>query len=183
MRQRRRSTPDDGRFEGSAPEGVDPSELPEADPEQAARNIVLRSLTRAPRTRQQLADLLAERGIAQDVAEHVLDRFTEVGLINDEQYAELYVRSRRTTRGLAPRVLAQELRQKGIDDSIVERLLADISPDDDRELAVDLVQRKLASTASLAPEKRTQRLVSMLVRKGYSVGLAYEVVREALTDE
>ena len=168
-------------IEGSAPDGVDPLDLPEADPEQSARNIVLRSLTRAPRTRGQLADLLAERGIPDEIAIRVLDRMTEVGLINDEQFAEMYVRSRRATRGIAPRVLAQELRLKGIDPDTAEAALRDITPEDDRVLASDLVARKLASTASLAPEKRTQRLVSMLVRKGFPVGLAYEVVREAIT--
>lgn len=185
MRQqrRRRSTNSPQTTEGSVPEGADPSAVVEADPEQVARNIVLRSLTRAPRTRQQLADLLAERGVPEEVANTVLGRMTDVGLINDTEFAEMYVRSRRATRGLAPRVLATEMRQKGLAPDIIETALADITLGDDRALAADLVARKLAATANLDRERRTRRLVSMLVRKGYGPGLAFDVVREALGAE
>lgn len=185
MRQqrRRRSTSNPQTNEGSVPEGADPSTVVDADPEQVARNIVLRSLTRAPRTRQQLADLLAERGVPEDVANTVLGRMADVGLINDTEFAEMYVRSRRATRGLAPRVLATEMRQKGLAPEVIETALADITAGDDRALAADLVARKLAATANLDRERRTRRLVSMLVRKGYGPGLAFDVVREALGAE
>lgn len=170
--------------EGSAPDlGVDPSSQGEADPATAARNIVLRRLTRAPQSRAQLADVLAERGIPEAIAEHVLNRMTDVGLINDAEYAAMYVRSRRATRGLAPRVLAQELRQKGIADDLIADSLRDISQDDDRVLARSLVLKKLSSTAGLDPQARSRRLASMLIRKGFGQGLAFDVVREALKDE
>ena len=108
---------------------------------------------------------------------------TDVGLINDAEYAAMYVRSRRATRGLAPRVLAQELRQKGIADDLIADSLQDITHDDDRELARSLVVKKLSSTAGLDPQARSRRLASMLIRKGFGQGLAFDVVREALKDE
>lgn len=147
-----------------------------------AKNMVLRKLTRAPQTRQQLADYLLERGITEVVADEVLGRMTEVGLINDVEFAAMFVRSKRASRGLAPRVLAQELRQRGVDADIIEQELAGISPADDRELAETLVARKLTSVARFDVETRTRRLTSMLVRKGFNAGLAYEVVREAIRD-
>jgi len=169
------------RDEGSAPDiGVDPSSQGEADPATAARNIVLRRLTRAPQTRAQLAEALAAKGIPDDVADSVLDRMTDVGLINDAEFAALYVRSRRSSRGLAPRVLAQELRQKGVDAELIDAELGGISHEDDRALAESLVARRLGSTAGLDPEARARRLAGMLIRKGFSAGLAYEIVREAL---
>jgi regulatory protein len=170
--------------EGSAPDlGVDPSSQGEADPATAARNIVLRRLTRAPQTRAQLADALAAKGIADDVAEQVLDRMTDVGLINDAEFAALYVRSRRSSRGLAPRVLAQELRAKGVDAELIDAELGGISHDDDRALAESLVARKLAATAGLDPEARTRRLAGMLIRKGFHPGMSFDIVRSALHDD
>lgn len=170
--------------EGSAPDlGVDPSSQGEADPATAARNIVLRRLTRAPQTRAQLAEALAAKGIPDDVAEQVLNRMTEVGLINDAEYTALYVRSRRASRGLAPRVLAQELRQKGVDDELIAAELGEIAHEDDRALAESLVARKLGSTAGLDPEARTRRLASMLIRKGFGPGMAFEVVKTALRQD
>jgi len=173
---------DDG--SGSAPDfGVDPSSQGEADPATAARNIVLRRLTRAPQTRAQLAEALAAKGIPEDVADEVLNRMTEVGLINDAEYAALYVHSRRASRGLAPRVLAQELRQKGVVDEVIAAEVGGITYDDDRALAESLVARRMASTAGLDPDPRARRLASMLIRKGFSPGMAFDIVRAALRDE
>ncbi len=170
--------------EGSAPDlGVDPSSRGEADPTTAARNIVLRRLARAPQTRAQLADAIAAKGIPDDIAEAVLNRMTEVGLINDAEYVALYVRSRRATRGLAPRVLAQELRQKGVDDELIDAALCEITHDEDRALAESLVAKRLSATAGLDPEARIRRLSSMLIRKGFSPGMAFEIVKNALHQE
>lgn len=170
--------------EGSAPDlGVDPSSRGEADPATAARNIVLRRLTRAPQTRAQLAEVLAAKGIPDDVADQVLNRMAEVGLINDAEFAALYVRSRRATRGLAPRILAQELRQKGVADELIAAEVGEITYEEDRALAESLVARKLASTAGLDPDVRARRLASMLMRKGFNPGMAFDIVRAALRDE
>ena len=88
----------------------------EPDPHDVARQIVLRQLAMAPRSRQQLRDKLRQRGCADDVAEAVLDRMADVGLVDDEAYAAMLVRSKQTGRGLAARALARELRTKGVDD-------------------------------------------------------------------
>jgi regulatory protein len=155
-------------------------ETPDADPESVARSIVLRQLTMAPRSRAQLADKLAQRGADEAVAERVLDRFEEVGLVDDAAFAEGWVRSRQATRGLSRRALAHELRSKGIDDELARATLDQVDDESEVELARGLVARRLASVRGLPPDKQVNRLVGMLARKGYSSGLAFRVVREAL---
>ena len=145
-----------------------------------ARNMVLRKLTRAPQTRQQLADYLTERGISEDICNAVLGRMSDVGLINDAEYAAMFVRSKRNSRGLAPRVLAQELRQRGVDAAIIDEELAGITPEDDRELARTLVRKKLSSVARFDRDTQIRRLTGMLLRKGFNSGLAFEIVRDEL---
>ncbi len=113
-----------------------------------------------------------------DAAEVVLDRFTEVGLIDDEAYAAAWVASRQRGRGLAPRALSAELRRKGVADVVVREAVAAVSRDDEVAAARVLVERRLPALRGLAPEVRTRRLVSMLARKGYSAGVAYAVVRD-----
>ena len=147
-----------------------------------ARAIVLRQLTMAPRSRAQLADKLAERGADDAVAQRVLDRFEEVGLVDDEAFAEMLVRSQRAGRGLARRALAHELRRKGVDDDTAQATLDDIDDDSERELARGLVERKLRSLRAVPPDKQVSRLMGMLARKGYPGGLALSVVREVLDD-
>ena len=148
-----------------------------------ARRIVLRKLTAAPRTRAQLADDLAARDVPDDVAERVLDRFTEVGLVDDEAFADAWVRSRAASRGLSRRALSHELRHKGVDDDAVAAAVEQISADDEAATARRLVDRRLAGTRGLTYEARVRRLAGMLARKGYPGGMALSVVRDAIAQD
>ncbi|WP_233495831.1 regulatory protein RecX [Geodermatophilus sp. TF02-6] len=153
------------------------------DPEQVARSICLRALTGAPKTRRQLADLLAGRGVPDDAAERVLDRFSEVGLIDDAAFARAWVTSRQAGRGLARRALKTELRAKGIDGEVAEEALAQVDDEDEWGAARRLVERRLPSLRRVDRATAERRLVGMLTRKGYGSGLAVWVVREALDQD
>ncbi|MFC8718326.1 recombination regulator RecX [Kitasatospora sp. NPDC057198] len=153
---------------------------PEGDPAERARDVCLRLLTGAAKSRKQLADALRRKEIPDEVAEQVLDRLEEVGLIDDAAFAEAWVESRHAVRGLSRRALAQELRTKGVTGETAERALLQVDADDETEAARALVVRKLRSTAGLERAVRTRRLVGVLARRGYAEGLAYRVVREAL---
>lgn len=152
----------------------------EPDAEDVARQIVLRQLAMAPRSRKQLADKLRQRGCADDVAERVLDRMTEVGLIDDEAYAGMLVRSQQASRGLARRALARELRTKGVDDETAQAALEEVRPEDEREQAERLVAKKLRTMHGLDATVQTRRLAGMLARKGYPGDLSMQVIREAV---
>lgn len=147
-----------------------------------ARRILLARLTDQPRTRAELAAHLATKGVPEEAATRVLDRFAEVGLIDDAAYARAWIGSRLAGRGLARRALAAELRRKGIPDEIARAALEEVDPDDEVEVARRLVRRKLRTTAGLAPQVRARRLVAMLARKGFGAGVAYAVVRDALAE-
>ncbi|MER6132314.1 recombination regulator RecX [Streptomyces sp. NPDC001815] len=156
---------------------------PPGDPAERARAICLRLLTGTPRTRKQLADALRKREIPDDVADEVLSRFEEVGLINDGAFADAWVESRHHGRGLARRALAQELRNKGVDATLIDEAVGQLDSDQEEATARDLVARKLRSTRGLDRDKRIRRLAGMLARKGYSQGTALRVVRQALEEE
>jgi regulatory protein len=130
-----------------------------------------------------LAELLASRGIPDDVAVAVLDRYEEVGLIDDSSFAALWVESRQRGRGLARRALRQELTQRGISNEVVDASLSAITVEDERAAARALVMSKLRSTSRLERQARVRRLVGMLARRGYSSGMAMSVVLEALGDD
>ncbi len=156
---------------------------PDADPESVARSILLARLTDRPRSRAELAESLAKKHVPDDVATRLLDRFEEVGLVDDEAFARAWVDSRQRTKGTASRVLSMELRRKGVDDEIVREVLAEVDPDEERETAHRLVQRKLRSVQGLDPSVQVRRLTSMLARKGYAPQVAFDVVREELESE
>ena len=155
----------------------------EASPEAVARQICLRMLTAAPRTRAQLADALRRRGVPDDVAEEVLGRFADVKLIDDAMFATAWVESRHHGRGLSGRALAAELRHRGVASEDIQAAVGHLGPEQETATARSLVARKLAATRGQPVPARMRRLVGVLARKGYSPSLAYRVAREALEQE
>lgn len=164
-----------------APPPDDPEAVaPEADADAVAKAIVLRQLSMAPRSRAQLEKKLRQRGCDDEVAARVLDRMTEVGLVDDEAYAQLLVRSRQSGKGLARRALAHELRKQGIDQEVADEALGQVGAGDERVKAEQLVAKKLRTMRGLAPDVQARRLAGMLARKGYPGELAWPVIRDAI---
>ncbi len=165
----------------SAPPPEDPvAQGPAADPEAVARKILLDTLTGQARSRKELADKLAKKLVPTEIAERLLDRFEEVGLVDDEAFARLWVSHRQPGKGLARRALAQELRRKGIDDEVAREVLDEIDPADEEQAARRLVRKKLRTLTRVDDTTATRRLVGLLARKGYGSGMSYAIVRDEL---
>jgi regulatory protein len=156
---------------------------PEADHEAVARKILLDQLTGQARSRAELATKLAKKQVPQDVAERLLDRFEEVGLVDDAAFARDWVQSRQPGRGLARRALAAELRRKGVAQEVIAEAVEAVEPEDELQSARQLVRRKLPSMHRFDDVTKIRRLTGMLARKGYSPGLAYSVVREEIAGD
>jgi regulatory protein len=110
----------------------------------------------------------------------VLDRFTEVGLIDDAALADGYALAQHRERGLAGRAVALRLRQRGVAEDAVRAAVDQIGGDSELMAARMLVERRLRSLRGLGPQVQARRLVSLLARKGYSSSVAHRVVREGL---
>jgi regulatory protein len=151
---------------------------PDADAEAVARKILLDQLTGRARSRKELADRLASKRVPADIATALLDRFEEVGLIDDEAFARLWITDRQRSKGLASRALSQELRRKGVADEVVQEALDEVEPGAEEEAARSLVRKKLRTLTRVDDATATRRLVGMLARKGYPSGLAFSVVRD-----
>jgi regulatory protein len=153
---------------------------PPRAPAEVAREIVLQQLSLAARTRSQLRTVLRRRGIPDDVAEAVLDRYTELDLVDDEAFAQQWVASRHGSKHLSRRALAHELRHKGVEDEVVRSAVDTVTPEDELEAARRLVRSRLGSVRDPDPARRARRLVGMLARKGYGSGPAWSAVKDVL---
>lgn len=152
--------------------------------EEQARALCLRLLTARSRTRAELAGQLTKRGYPDDVSNRVLDRLAGVGLVDDTDFAEQWVQSRRANSGKSRRALAAELHTKGVDNQVIDAVLAGIDAGAERERAEQLVRTKLRrEVLSEDDTKVTRRLVGMLARRGYSQTVACEVVLGELAAE
>jgi regulatory protein len=172
-----------GRVAETPPDPV--AEGPDADPESVARKILLDQLTGRARSRKELADKLATRNVPPEIATRLLDRFEEVGLVDDEAFARSWIASRRSVgsgggKGLARRALAQELRRKGVDDEVARETLDEIDPDEEEAAARALVRKRLRSLSRVDDATALRRLVGMLARKGYGSGMSFAVAKSEL---
>ncbi len=161
-----------------------PPSTSEPSREEQARALCLRLLTARARTRAELSAQLVKRGYLDDVRAVVLDRLASVGLIDDAEFAEQWVESRRSSAGKGKRALAAELHTKGVDNDVITTVLAGIDAGAERDRAEQLVQAKLRRENLDGDQARVaRRLVAMLARRGYDQTMAYNVVSVQLNLE
>jgi regulatory protein len=146
--------------------------------------LCLRLLTARSRTRAELAGQLAKRGYPDDVSTRVLDRLATIGLVDDADFAEQWVHSRRANAGKGKHALAAELHTKGVDNDVITAVLSGIRPAAERGRAEQLVQARLRRESLGDDDARvSRRLVAMLARRGFDQTMAYDVVSTQLAAE
>ena len=161
-----------------------PPSISEPSREEQARALCLRLLTARSRTRAELAGQLAKRGYPDDVSARVLDRLAAVGLVDDTDFAEQWVHSRRANATKGKRALAAELHTKGIDDDVITAVLGGIDAGAERDRAEQLVRARLRRETLADDDARvSRRLVAMLARRGYGQTMACDVVSAELAAE
>ncbi|HAP96878.1 MAG TPA: recombination regulator RecX [Cutibacterium acnes] len=151
-----------------------------------AREICLKRLDRRANTRGELADVLDSKGVPEPVREAVLDRLTEVGLIDDADFANRWTASRHGMRGLSRRAVAAELSRKGVDSHIIEDATSQITDADELDAATELAITKLRAGYGIEEARLTRRVLGTLARKGYGPHIAWAAIcaaRDELGEE
>ena len=164
----------------SKPEtGEAPRKLSPERQAQRSRNVLLYQLGRGAKSAHTLRQILEKREIDFEIAEAAIQRFIEVGLIDDLAYAETVVNSRQKFKGLAKSAIKRELSQKGVDAIIVERVTSEITIDDELAMAIELADKRAGRMAYLEKVVRQRRLSGYLSRKGYSSSIVTVAVKHA----
>jgi regulatory protein len=152
----------------------------DADPEAIARTIVLRKLTAQARTRHELAVALRARNVPEEAAAKLLDRLSEVGLVDDAAFAEDWVASRQQRRHLSRSALRQELQRRGLSREQIDQALEQVGPGEEYQAALELARRKYATMSGLEPSVCYRRLAGTLARRGFGPATASRVLRDVL---
>lgn len=170
------------RAAGEEPADRSVQDDPAADPMAVAREIALRQLTVRARSRAELAQALRKRNVPDDIARQVLDRFTDVGLIDDAAFAGQWVASGgRRQRSRA--ALRHELLGKGLASEVVAQAISEVSDDDEYAAALALARKRAAASRDLPGPTKYRRVLGALARRGFPSGLAHRAAREALGEE
>ncbi len=153
----------------------------EREEEKSAKAICLRLLASSARPRANLAQKLRTRGIGEPVITRVLDRFTEVGLIDDDAYAGAYVAAKQRERALSRHALGAELRRKGVDEAVVSGALESVDTQAEESRAAELLAKRVAGVSAAGPVAARRRLLALLHRRGYPAEMSIRLVDEALS--
>ena len=156
--------------------------LSRSDDEQAARDTCLRLLSRRARSAGELRERLRTGGFSTDVAEGVLSNLEDAGLIDDEEFARSWVAGRKAAGGASRRRIAWELRRKGVDRDLIERVLRE-EMDDRTELgqAAQLARKKLRGQR--VDGKELSRLRRHLLGRGFGFDTVDRVLQAVAREE
>lgn len=158
--------------------------------EDRALSYTLRLLKTRPRTCFEVAARLQERGLPGFQIDSVLQQLTKLQLLDDARFARDWVRWRDRFHPSGAYLLQHELEEKGVEAAVIEAVLAERETADWREdigikcdistdasLAADLVRRRQERMADVPIEKQRQRLLQLLLRRGFDPGVSYQVVK------
>ncbi len=161
---------------------VPPAELPPEERYKKAKEICFDLLAVRARTQEELRQALRRKGFDEETSETLLGKLDRAGLVNDAEFAELWVKSRHTTQGLSRTALMAELRRKGVDDEVAAQAAGEVDRESEEQMARELVRKRLGSLGNVDEQTALRRLLGFLARKGYPQGLAYTVIKEELRE-
>ncbi|MEC3974018.1 regulatory protein RecX [Amycolatopsis sp. H20-H5] len=161
---------------------MDPAELPPDERRKKAKEICFDLLAVRARTKDELRQALKRKGFDEETSETLIGKLDEAGLVNDAEFAELWVRSRHANQGLARNALLAELKRKGVDGEIAVQAAGEVDREAEEERARELVRKRMRSLGNVDEQAAIRRLLGFLARKGYPQGLAYTVIREELRE-
>lgn len=141
-------------------------------------SIALFALAPRAKSRDELLTQLLKRGVESETANSVLDSLELQGLLNDLEFAKLWSESRQRAKKLSKRVIAGELRAKGVSQDIINEVIEAIDDEAEYRQAFLLAERKYNSISHLDPEVIYRRISGLLARKGYGHGVCAKIMRE-----
>ena len=159
-------------------------QLQTEDARERAYQQAMLFLSYRARSESEIRQNLRKHEIPESVIEQTLERLRQDGLANDPQFAQAWVENRSTFRPRSRRMMALELRQKGLNDEAVASAVANV---DDEALAYEAAQKKVARYKTLEWNDFRKKLSDFLARRGFSYSVIAPVVtrlwNEAHKDE
>ena len=141
-----------------------------------ARSKAEELLNRRDYSSSELAAKLREAGYHPSVADEVVARFVEVGLLDDRRFAELFARSK-AAAGWGRIKIERELARRGVDATQLEGWPSGYLEEDESETAFALASRR-----HLSGKNDFQKLVRFLCRRGFPMGVAMDAAKRVLAE-
>ena len=151
------------------------AELKAQDLKEQALQRALNLISYRPRSEAEVRNNLTKHQIPEEITTAVIARLRETGILNDQQFAEAWVDNRATFRPRSKLALRMELKQKGIDEDIIEETLASVN---DEEQAFEAGQKKARQLRDADEQEFKRKLFGFLARRGFNYEVTSSVVRK-----
>ena len=112
------------------------------------------------------------------MAQATIFRLQEAGLVNDQEFALAWATSRHEHKKISKRIIATELRQKGVTQEEINCALDTIDEDSEYQSAFSLAMKKYSTMSRLESDVQIRRIQSLLQRKGFGFPVIARVIRE-----
>lgn len=139
--------------------------------------IALRFLASRSRSEEEVRQRLVSRGVDAHNTERALARLRELGYVNDADFAAAVIRSRTENRARGRRLVAEELRAKGVSEDVSEDALSQWY-EDEVLVARPVAERQARRLHGCAFREFRLRLGAFLVRRGFEHATAESLVTE-----
>ena len=140
--------------------------------------IAQNALVARAKSKGEILAHLKKRGVADEVANATIYKLTQNGLIDDAEFAKAWVQSRHNAKKLSKRIIAGELRTRGVDQNFIDEALDEIDEEAEYRTAFGLAMKKYSTISRMEPEVQIRRIQSLLQRKGFGFGTIGRVIRE-----
>ncbi len=151
---------------------ADIAKLQAADNIEKARESALRFIEYRPRSIAEVRKNLRDKDYDKTVIDHVINRLTDVGLLDDAKFAAYWVEQRETFKPRSQIALRQELLQKGVDRTIIDQVVDTV---DEMAAAQRLAQKQANRYAQLDEATFRKKMMGYLQRRGFNYGIIQEV--------
>ena len=158
------------------------SDLKSEDARETAYQRALSLLENRPRSESEIRRALARHDIAEENINDVIHRLTRSGLVNDKQFASLWVENRQEFRPRSRKALAFEMHQKGIARDAIEQVLSGISDQDEEDLAFQAASRQARKYRNMDWPSFRQKMAGFLARRGFSYETSFAAIQRAWQD-
>ncbi|MDP4084779.1 MAG: recombination regulator RecX [Bacillota bacterium] len=143
-----------------------------------AYNLAVSYLARRMRAVKELKDYLMQKDIEEPVIQEVVHKLSMQNYLNDEQFALAYTRTQINTTDKGPELIRMELKEKGINQGIIEISLEEFSFEQRRDKAIKLCEKSLQKGLKESDRAVKQKIEQLLIRKGFT----YDVIQYALSE-
>jgi len=151
------------------------AQLQNEDARERALQQAMLFLSYRARSEKEIRQNLLKHEIPEAVIEQTLERLRQSGLVNDNQFARVWVENRNTFHPRSRRALTMELRQKGLDDETVQAAVSDV---DENALAYESANKRAGRFKDLERGGFRKKLSEYLARRGFPYSVIAPIVTQ-----